>query len=44
MDIGPPLVLTALGLILWLAIDATLAGISIHTIGITGRWSASSGC
>ena len=33
-DVGPPLVLTALGLILWLAVDATLAGISIQTIGI----------
>ena len=33
-DAGPPLVLSALGLILWLAVDATLAGISIQTIGI----------
>ena len=33
-DAGPPLVLTALGLILWLAVDATLAGISIQTIGV----------
>jgi membrane-bound ClpP family serine protease len=33
-DAGPPLALTALGLILWLAVDATLAGISIQTIGI----------
>ena len=33
-DVGPPLVLTALGLILWLAVDATVAGISIQTIGI----------
>jgi hypothetical protein len=33
-DAGPPLVVTALGLILWLAVDATLAGISIQTIGI----------
>ena len=33
-DAGPPLVLTALGLILWLAVDVTLAGISIQTIGI----------
>ena len=31
---GPPLVLTAIGLILWLAVDATLAGISIQTIGV----------
>jgi len=33
-DAGPPLALTALGLILWLAVDATLAGLSIPTIGI----------
>jgi hypothetical protein len=33
-DAGPPLVLTAIGLILWLAVDATLAGISIQTIGV----------
>ena len=33
-DAGPPLVLIALGLILWLAVDATLAGISIQTIGV----------
>ena len=33
-DAGPPLVLAALGLILWLAVDATLAGISIQTVGI----------
>ena len=33
-DAGPPLVLMALGLILWLAVDATLVGISIQTIGI----------
>ena len=33
-DAGPPLVLTAIGLVLWLAIDATLAGISIQTIGV----------
>ena len=33
-DAGPPLVLIALGLVLWLAVDATLAGISIQTIGI----------
>jgi hypothetical protein len=33
-DAGPPLVLSAIGLILWLAVDATLAGISIQTIGI----------
>jgi Domain of unknown function (DUF6458) len=33
-DAGPPLVLISLGLVLWLAINATLAGISIQTIGI----------
>jgi hypothetical protein len=33
-DAGPPLIVIALGLVLWLAIDATLAGISIQTIGI----------
>ncbi|HET8758217.1 MAG TPA: DUF6458 family protein [Solirubrobacteraceae bacterium] len=33
-DAGPPLALMALGLILWLAVNATLAGISIQTIGI----------
>lgn len=31
---GPPVALIALGLILWLAVDATIAGISIQTIGI----------
>jgi uncharacterized protein DUF6458 len=33
-DAGPPLVLIALGLVLWLAVNATLAGISIQTIGL----------
>jgi hypothetical protein len=33
-DAGPPLVLMALGLILWLAVDVTLAGISVQTIGV----------
>ena len=33
-DAGPPLVLIALGLVLWLAVNATLAGISIQTIGV----------
>ena len=33
-DAGPPLVLIAIGLVLWLAVNATLAGISIQTIGI----------
>ena len=33
-DAGPPIVLITLGLVLWLAVEATLAGISIQTIGI----------
>jgi hypothetical protein len=33
-DIGPALLLTAVGLVLWLAVNATLAGISIQTIGV----------
>ena len=33
-DAGPPLTLIALGLILWLAVNATLAGISIQLIGV----------
>ena len=33
-DAGPPLVLMAIGLILWLAVTATVAGISIQTIGM----------
>ena len=33
-DAGPPIVLMAIGLVLWLAVNATLAGISIQTIGI----------
>ncbi len=33
-DAGPPLVLMAIGLVLWLAVSATLAGISIQTIGV----------
>ncbi len=33
-DAGPPLVLIALGLVLWLAVSATVAGISIQTIGV----------
>ncbi|MDX6683251.1 MAG: hypothetical protein QOG94_3290 [Solirubrobacteraceae bacterium] len=33
-DAGPPLILIALGLVLWLAVSATLAGISIQTIGM----------
>ena len=33
-DAGPPLALVAVGLVLWLAVNRTLAGISIQTIGI----------
>jgi len=33
-DAGPPLIIIAIGLVLWLAVDATLAGISIQTIGV----------
>jgi hypothetical protein len=33
-DYGAPLVLMAIGLVLWMAVSATLAGISIQTIGI----------
>jgi hypothetical protein len=33
-DAGPPIVLMALGLVLWLAVTATVAGISIHTVGM----------
>jgi hypothetical protein len=33
-DAGPPLVLIAIGLVLWLAVTATVAGISIQTIGV----------
>ena len=33
-DVGPPIALIAIGLILWLAITATIAGISIQTIGL----------
>jgi small-conductance mechanosensitive channel len=33
-DAGPPIFLMALGLVLWLAVTATLAGISIQTIGM----------
>jgi membrane protein implicated in regulation of membrane protease activity len=34
IDTGPPIALIAIGLILWLAVNATLAGISIQTIGV----------
>lgn len=33
-DAGPPIALIALGLILWLAVNASLAGISVQTIGL----------
>jgi membrane-bound ClpP family serine protease len=33
-DAGPPLVVMAIGLVLWLAVTATIAGISIHTVGV----------
>ena len=33
-DTGPPLVLIAIGLVLWLAVTATVSGISIQTIGM----------
>ena len=34
VDAGPPIALMAVGLILWLAVTATIAGISIQTIGL----------
>jgi hypothetical protein len=34
VDVGPPLGLIALGLVLWLAVSTTIAGISIQTIGL----------
>ena len=34
VDAGPPLVLMAIGLVLWLAVTATLAGISIQVVGM----------
>ncbi len=33
-DAGPPLFLMAIGLVLWLAVTATVAGISIQTVGV----------
>ncbi|MDX6691241.1 MAG: hypothetical protein QOG15_2698 [Solirubrobacteraceae bacterium] len=33
-DAGPPIFLIAVGLVLWLAVTATVAGIAIHTIGL----------
>jgi uncharacterized protein DUF6458 len=34
VDIGPPIGLMAIGLIHWLAVSASIAGISIQTIGL----------
>jgi tetrahydromethanopterin S-methyltransferase subunit E len=34
VDVGPPIGLMAIGLILWLAVTATIAGISIQTVGL----------
>jgi hypothetical protein len=34
VDAGPPIGLMAIGLILWLAVNASIAGISIQTIGL----------
>ena len=34
VDAGPPLVLMALGLVLWLAVTATIGGISIQVVGM----------
>ena len=33
-DAGPPIALIAIGLVLWLAVTATIGGISIQTIGL----------
>ena len=33
-NVGPALLVSAIGLILWLAVEATVAGISIQTIGV----------
>lgn len=33
-DAGPPIALIAIGLVLWLAVTASLAGISLHTVGL----------
>jgi hypothetical protein len=34
VDTGPPIALVAIGLVLWLAVSATIGGISIQTIGL----------
>jgi hypothetical protein len=33
-DVGPPIALIAVGLVLWLAVTASLGAISIQTIGL----------
>jgi hypothetical protein len=33
-DAGPPIFLMAIGLVLWLAVTATVAGISIQMVGL----------
>jgi hypothetical protein len=33
-DAGPPLVLMAIGLVLWVAVSSTLGGIFFQTIGV----------
>jgi membrane-bound ClpP family serine protease len=33
-DVGPPIGLMAVGLVLWLAVTASIGGISIQTIGL----------
>jgi hypothetical protein len=33
-DAGPPIVLMAIGLVLWLAVTSTVSGISIQTVGV----------
>lgn len=33
-DAGPPLVVMAIGLVLWLAVTATVSGISIQMVGV----------
>ncbi|CAN5624947.1 hypothetical protein BH20ACT17_BH20ACT17_12940 [soil metagenome] len=33
-DAGPPIALIAVGIVLWLAVNAMLAGISIQTVGL----------
>jgi membrane-bound ClpP family serine protease len=33
-DAGPPIVLMAIGLVLWLAVTATVSGISIQVVGM----------